>query len=93
MITMAEPTAPSLLQRVGWWLSGNYANKPLRPAGRSARAAGGGDTAAIESSKKAYKCDLCSGVAGGPACVRACPTGAAIRVGPEEFLNITEEVG
>lgn len=30
--------------------------------------------------KKAVKCDLCNGVREGPACVRACPTGAAIRV-------------
>jgi Fe-S-cluster-containing hydrogenase component 2 len=33
----------------------------------------------------AVKCDLCEGIAGGPACVRNCPTGAAIRVTPEYF--------
>ena len=38
--------------------------------------------------KRAVKCDMCSGIAGGPACVRACPTGAAIRVKPEEFLTV-----
>jgi len=38
--------------------------------------------------KIAVKCDMCKGIAGGPACVRACPTGAAIRVSPEEFLSI-----
>jgi cGMP-dependent protein kinase 2 len=38
--------------------------------------------------KKAIKCDMCSGIEGGPACVRACPTGAAIRVSPEEFLTV-----
>ena len=37
--------------------------------------------------KKAVKCDMCSGLAGGAACVRACPTGAALRVSPEEFIN------
>ncbi|HET8732085.1 MAG TPA: cyclic nucleotide-binding domain-containing protein [Moraxellaceae bacterium] len=37
--------------------------------------------------KKAVKCDMCKGQSGGPACVRACPTGAAIRVSPETFLN------
>jgi Fe-S-cluster-containing hydrogenase component 2 len=37
-------------------------------------------------SKKAVKCDMCKGQAGGAACVRACPTGAAIRVSPEKFL-------
>ena len=42
-----------------------------------------------ETPKKAIKCDMCSGIEGGPACVRACPTGAAIRVSPEEFLSVT----
>src|SRR5688500_5085705 len=30
---------------------------------------------AVEAPKLAIKCDMCSGKAGGPACVRACPTG------------------
>jgi Fe-S-cluster-containing hydrogenase component 2/CRP-like cAMP-binding protein len=38
--------------------------------------------------KQAVKCDMCSGKKGGPACVRACPTGAAIRVSPENFLSV-----
>ncbi len=38
--------------------------------------------------KKAIKCDMCSGIEGGPSCVRACPTGAAIRVSPDEFLTV-----
>ncbi len=42
----------------------------------------------VEKRKKAIKCDMCSGISGGPACVRACPTGAAIRVAPEEFLTV-----
>jgi cGMP-dependent protein kinase 2 len=42
----------------------------------------------VERAKKAIKCDMCSGIEGGPACVRACPTGAAIRVAPEEFLTV-----
>ena len=37
--------------------------------------------------KKAVKCDMCKDVRGGAACVRACPTGAAVRVSPEQFLN------
>jgi CRP-like cAMP-binding protein/Fe-S-cluster-containing hydrogenase component 2/thioredoxin reductase len=40
--------------------------------------------------KKAVKCDMCKDVKGGAACVRACPTGAAIRVRPEEFLGVVE---
>jgi CRP-like cAMP-binding protein/thioredoxin reductase/Fe-S-cluster-containing hydrogenase component 2 len=42
-----------------------------------------------EAPKKAIKCDMCSGQSGGPACVRACPTGAAIRVSPEQFLSVS----
>ncbi|MEW4466375.1 cyclic nucleotide-binding domain-containing protein [Parasphingorhabdus sp. JC815] len=45
---------------------------------------------AEEKAKKAIKCDMCAGIHGGPACVRACPTGAAIRVAPEEFLTVAK---
>ena len=41
--------------------------------------------------KKAAKCDACVDVKGGPACVRACPTGAAIRIGPDQFVDLIEE--
>ncbi|MCX7677223.1 MAG: cyclic nucleotide-binding domain-containing protein, partial [Alteraurantiacibacter sp.] len=47
----------------------------------------------LEQAKVAVKCDMCSGIPGGPACVRACPTGAAIRVSPEGFLSVTQEGG
>ena len=43
-----------------------------------------------EQPKQAIKCDMCSGIEGGPACVRACPTGAAIRVSPDKFLTYTK---
>ncbi len=36
----------------------------------------------------AVKCDLCVDLEGGPACVRNCPTGAAIRVKPEFFKTV-----
>ncbi|MGH8583848.1 MAG: cyclic nucleotide-binding domain-containing protein [Gammaproteobacteria bacterium] len=38
--------------------------------------------------KVATKCDMCKDLSGGPACVRACPTGAAIRVNPEQCMTI-----
>ncbi|MDT0618789.1 cyclic nucleotide-binding domain-containing protein [Salinisphaera sp. P385] len=41
-----------------------------------------------EAGKKAVKCDACVGRKGGPACVEACPTGAAIRIGPEDFTDL-----
>ena len=47
----------------------------------------------VEKPKKAIKCDMCAGIRGGPACVRACPTGAAIRVAPEEFLTVSKLEG
>jgi CRP-like cAMP-binding protein/thioredoxin reductase/Fe-S-cluster-containing hydrogenase component 2 len=40
----------------------------------------------------AVKCDLCRGIKGGPACVRSCPTGAAIRLTPEEYSDVLEGV-
>ena len=36
---------------------------------------------------KAVKCDMCRDIASGPNCVRACPTGAAMRISPEKFLE------
>jgi CRP-like cAMP-binding protein/Fe-S-cluster-containing hydrogenase component 2/thioredoxin reductase len=38
--------------------------------------------------KHAVKCDMCKDIDGGPSCVRACPTGAAIRVNPEQFIDV-----
>jgi Fe-S-cluster-containing hydrogenase component 2 len=47
---------------------------------------------AKSSMKKAVKCDMCKDLSGGPACVRACPTGAALRMSPSEFVNLTKNV-
>jgi CRP-like cAMP-binding protein/thioredoxin reductase/Fe-S-cluster-containing hydrogenase component 2 len=41
--------------------------------------------------KTAVKCDMCKDIAGGASCVRACPTGAAIRVSPEQFFDISRQ--
>jgi len=38
--------------------------------------------------KHAVKCDMCKDIEGGASCVRACPTGAAIRVDPKQFLSL-----
>lgn len=75
------PKKPGLLS----WLLWGAGPGPGEPgkAWRKAHAEAG-----VEKAKKAIKCDMCAGIAGGPACVRACPTGAAIRVGPEDFLSI-----
>ena len=40
----------------------------------------------------AVKCDLCREISGGPACVRSCPTGAAIRLTPGEYRETLEEI-
>jgi Fe-S-cluster-containing dehydrogenase component len=34
---------------------------------------------------------MCKDFAAGPACVRACPTGAAIRVNPEAFVAFVRD--
>jgi len=31
---------------------------------------------------------MCKDLSSGPACVRACPTGAAIRISPEKFVEL-----
>ena len=40
-----------------------------------------------EAIKKAVKCDMCKDLSGGAACVRACPTGAAIRIKPDQLAD------
>lgn len=47
---------------------------------------------AADAQKRAVKCDMCSSLKGGPACVRACPTGAAIRTSPENFVQLIKRV-
>jgi CRP-like cAMP-binding protein/thioredoxin reductase/ferredoxin-like protein FixX len=42
-----------------------------------------------DAQKKAVKCDMCRDIIGGAACVRVCPTGAAFRVSPEQFLTMS----
>lgn len=71
------PKRPSLLL---WLLAG---------AGREpgTEVPGGGDG----QQKKAVKCDMCKDLRGGPACVRACPTGAAVRASPEEFFELADK--
>lgn len=38
--------------------------------------------------KKAVKCDACVERPSGPACVQSCPTGAAKRIAPPQFINL-----
>jgi CRP-like cAMP-binding protein/Fe-S-cluster-containing hydrogenase component 2 len=38
------------------------------------------------------KCDLCRGLDGGPACVRSCPTGAVLRLTPEDYNRTIESL-
>ena len=80
VIRMGElvPGRPSLWS----WLLFGLGQTP----GEDRRATGAGRDNAI---KKAVKCDMCKDLPGGAACVRACPTGAALRVRPEEFLTVS----
>jgi Fe-S-cluster-containing hydrogenase component 2 len=44
------------------------------------------DAADDEAARVAVKCDLCAGFDDGPACVRACPVGAAFRTDPRTLF-------
>jgi Fe-S-cluster-containing hydrogenase component 2 len=72
----AKEEAPNLIT---WLMTGRGA----APGHRTPLAGG-------SSAKKAVKCDMCKDLSGGPACVRACPTGAAIRMSPSEFVNLSK---
>jgi len=79
VIQMA-PAQKSWLRPSLWsWLLLGLGTEPGREVKKAAK----------DQAKKAVKCDMCKDLSGGPACVRACPTGAAIRVSPEEFLEYT----
>ena len=75
VIQMAD-TAPAP-RRSLWQLIAGRGND-LKPA----------DDCPSLSARHAVKCDMCRGIIGGAACVRACPTGAAFRLSPEEFLAL-----
>jgi cGMP-dependent protein kinase 2 len=74
------PQKPSLLN----WLLFGFGPGPGEPSPKWTKKQLGEE----KPKKIAVKCDMCKGISGGPACVRACPTGAAIRVSPEEFLSV-----
>jgi Fe-S-cluster-containing hydrogenase component 2 len=78
------PKKPSLLQ---WMLFGKGPGPGEASYSWRKKAA---EKEGPPKAKQAIKCDMCSGIDGGPACVRACPTGAAIRVSPDKFLTFTK---
>lgn len=80
------PQKPSLLR----WLLTGFGPGPGEPSPKWTKSQLPEGT---KPKKVAVKCDMCKGIAGGPACVRACPTGAAIRVSPEEFLSLARLQG
>ena len=84
----AEPIWGGLSQFFGrgaFEIESNAASPPGHGAGPEP-----GDEVIIKDKDKiktAVKCDMCHDLKGGPACVRACPTGAAIRVSPQDFIE------
>lgn len=77
-MTYDAPKKPGLLQ---WLLLGRGPGPgmdPLAVPTEKAKKAG----------KKAVKCDACYSRAAGPACVQACPTGAALRIAPSDFASL-----
>ncbi len=82
------PKKPSLLEWLFFGKGPGPGEPPYKWSKKNTKYTG--DPAVDEAldRKKAIKCDMCAGIEGGPSCVRACPTGAAIRVSPDEFLTV-----
>jgi len=78
-------TEPARKPNILSWLLFGFGPMPGAELGK------GGGQPSPEAAKVATKCDMCKDLPGGAACVRACPTGAAIRVGPEQFMEITRK--
>ena len=47
-----------------------------------------GGKATVDYEQVAVKCDLCAGYRNGPACVRSCPVGAAVRADPAALFGV-----
>jgi Fe-S-cluster-containing hydrogenase component 2/thioredoxin reductase/CRP-like cAMP-binding protein len=76
------PRKPGLLS----WLMFGAGPGPGEPKGLEQVAAAG-----QHDKKRAVKCDACISVANGPACVKACPTGAARRISPADYVTLIQE--
>ena len=74
------PAKPSLLT----WLLFSSGPGPGEQVGYIPSAA------AKDKGRKAVKCDACVGIDSGPACVSACPTGAARRISPADFVRVID---
>ena len=77
VIEMADVNrpAPSFLR---WMLFGEGTAQRSSP----------GDSGSDGAQKVAVKCDACKDIASGPACVSSCPTGAALRLTPSQFVEL-----
>jgi CRP-like cAMP-binding protein/thioredoxin reductase/Fe-S-cluster-containing hydrogenase component 2 len=93
-IFMVHPKAP---RSVFGWLRELFGggHDPIGASGATgASGEHGGSAAASGDAGRtvAVKCDLCREIHGGPACVRSCPTGAAIRLEPGEYQERLAEL-
>ena len=80
----SEPV-PSVLEQLFPFLASWF--KPRKGAELSDK------SASDKGAKVAVKCDMCREVSTGPACVHSCPTGAALRVSPREFISVQMGLG
>ena len=83
VIQMADVSRKRGIESLWAWLFLGLGREP-GATGTGGKAAGKSGSKGI---KQAVKCDMCKDIKSGPACVRACPTGAALRISPEEFLG------
>ena len=82
VIQMAPVTQKKGIDSLWAWLLFGLGNEPGAKTPAKVKTTDG-----AAEIKKAVKCDMCRDISSGPSCVRACPTGAALRISPEKFLD------
>jgi len=87
VVKLAEPVVhkTNLLGSLLFGLGNNPGSAATSSSNKKSKSKSSKGETPSATQKKAVKCDMCKDLSGGAACVRACPTGAAVRLSPEQL--------